>query len=193
MAALEPGKECRCDYGDSSRCPYLSEEIRDARLTDQGMREAADIKKTILKPVELVVVSPLMRTLQTATIGLLPEQPTPFLAMELIREDMGMHICNMRSPKSQLLAAFPHVDFSRIETELDVGYSMDTRETWNEMADRSYKFLEWIAGRSEKELAVVCHAGILWTMFNDVLEIDEPKVRTEFYTAEVRCLVLRFI
>ena len=91
----------------------------DPTLTDLGVDQANDLNRRgpleiEIKP-ELVVVSPLMRTLQTATLGfawLIAEQ-VPFLAQEDCREIMGQHRCESEPHPSLSL---PLILSSRILT-----------------------------------------------------------------------------
>lgn len=87
-------------------------EHRDTTLTAEGMRQAA-----VARPpeVDFVFVSPLMRTLQTATI-MYPD--TPKIALECLKEyPQHTHISNRRSEASLLRRIFPDIDFSAITAE----------------------------------------------------------------------------
>jgi hypothetical protein len=70
----------------------------------------------------LVVVSPLTRTLRTATIALGAEQPAlPFVANPDIQETFPLP-CDTGSPVSAVAPLFPHVDFTGVpEDYFDAG------------------------------------------------------------------------
>ena len=56
--------------------------------------------------IELVVVCPLKRTLQTAT-ELFKEHPVPVIALECCREyPMGLQTCNKRSSRDSLMSKY---------------------------------------------------------------------------------------
>jgi hypothetical protein len=112
----------------------------DARLTPAGEVQCAQLKESIRgdnvwsfkKPLnlDLVVVSPLTRCLQTATLSLGraddPQAP-PFVATELCRERVGPYMCDGRRKLSELKDEFPGVDFSLVETEEDIGFDQKVR------------------------------------------------------------------
>uniref|UniRef100_A0A7S1THA7 Phosphoglycerate mutase family protein n=1 Tax=Compsopogon caeruleus TaxID=31354 RepID=A0A7S1THA7_9RHOD len=195
LAAAQPGVACHCATGDSAKlCPYLDPALTDARLTEAGEEEARAAKVQVGdRPIQLVVVSPLTRTLQTASLAFLPQAPTPFLAHEAIREHLGVHVVNKRSRLSLLATQFPHVDFSLLTSpDADDGFSASVRESRQEMADRAYPIFECLKERAETEIAVVSHASLLLTIFNSVMDVEEEALRSIFRTAEVRSVVVNF-
>lgn len=87
-------------------------EYADTTLTAEGMRQAANANAP---EVDVVLVSPLMRTLQTANI-MFPDTPT--IALECLKEyPQEEHISNCRSETSLLQQLFPKVDFSDLKDE----------------------------------------------------------------------------
>ena len=86
--------------------------FHDTTLTTNGMDQAA--LANIPEP-DLILVSPLMRALQTADI-LWPN--TPKVALECLQEyPHKTQLINKRSPKSMLEELFPLVNFSDLKTE----------------------------------------------------------------------------
>jgi broad specificity phosphatase PhoE len=149
---------------------------------------------------ELVVLSPLCRALQTGILvfeSLRDNKNVPFVAYEMAREESGVHVCDRRRPSSRLQAEFPMVDFSSLEQEEDVIFRSDQRETKQEVAERAYQFLTWLAKRPERHVGVVSHSSWLLTLFNAVFENNEDndnsKLKTWFQTGEMRSVVLEFI
>ncbi|CAJ1912452.1 unnamed protein product [Cylindrotheca closterium] len=175
--------------------PYIMPEILDAPLTERGRQEAISLQETVNqmkdKP-ELIVFSPHCRALQT---GLLVfeelEGNIPYLAHEMVREQFGVHVCDKRRPKSRQEKEFRAVDFSMIETEEDVLFLSDRRETKVEVATRAYKFFEWLESRPEKHIGVASHSAWLLTVFNANLECEES-LKAWFETGEMRSVVLEF-
>jgi broad specificity phosphatase PhoE len=138
----------------------------DASLTNLGWQQSKELSTHldvfgIKAQVELVVVSPLLRTLQT-TIGIwddntmFEEGPkddfstqmvsalgeafqatisTPklpkFVANEWCREKMGKNLCNQRSNIIIYKRSFPNVDFSEIETDADTWWQKHRAKSEN--------------------------------------------------------------
>lgn len=92
--------------------PKAYSDYEDTSLTAEGMQQAA----TAFAPsVDIVLVSPLMRTLQTANI-MFPKSPQ--IALECLKEyPQHTELCNKRSNLSLLRRLFPTVDFSNLQTE----------------------------------------------------------------------------
>ncbi|XP_019083143.1 PREDICTED: phosphoglycerate mutase-like protein 2 [Camelina sativa] len=133
--------------GEKNFDAYLSEDFFDANLTPLGWQQVDNLHKRvktsgISKRIELVVVSPLLKTLQTAVgtfsgeykdgvdapplmiagagnsdrhaIGSL--NCPPFIAVESCREYLGVHPCDRRSNITKYRELFPAVDFSLAST-----------------------------------------------------------------------------
>ena len=94
----------------------------DAALTPQGRSQCEEARLKMLvseaafAEPEVVVVSPLTRTLQTASLIYEPGS-RPFVASELCREKVDVYICEGRRNVSELRKEFTHVDFSSVETD----------------------------------------------------------------------------
>ena len=76
----------------------------DTALINEGFKQANDLKQTWadINTIELVVVSPIKRTLQTAW-ALFGDKSIPIIALECVREyPMGLQTCNKRSDKHYL-------------------------------------------------------------------------------------------
>ena len=85
----------------------------------------------------------------------------PFVAHELCREESGLHPCDGRLPTSAKRLAFPGVDFSLVESELDPLYDGARREPKESVKARALAFARWLLERPERHVAVVSHAGFL--------------------------------
>lgn len=141
---------------------------------------------------EVIVLSPNCRALQT---GVLVFEHlvgrVPFIAHEMVREESGVHVCDKRRPTSKQAKEFPMVDFSLLETEEDVIFRNDRRETKPELGSRIYNFFEWLSQRPESSVAVASHSGWLFTIFNGFCECDD-NVKPWFQTGELRSVKLEF-
>ncbi|XP_022136313.1 phosphoglycerate mutase-like protein 1 [Momordica charantia] len=171
----------------------LSEEFFDARLTPVGWKQVDTLRKHvqsrgISKKIELVITSPMSRTIETAvgTFGgeehsddlnvppLMVENAggnnrpaisslncPPVLAIEDCRELIGVLPNVRRRSISEYRPLYPAIDFSMIEHDEDVFWKPDVFETEDEITARGLKFFKWLLTRKEKEIAVVTHSAFL--------------------------------
>eukprot|EP00929_Paragymnodinium_shiwhaense_P057428 TRINITY_DN28741_c0_g1_i1.p1 TRINITY_DN28741_c0_g1~~TRINITY_DN28741_c0_g1_i1.p1 ORF type:complete len:326 (+),score=46.66 TRINITY_DN28741_c0_g1_i1:104-979(+) len=178
----------------------------DARLTPKGEEQCANLKanvrgKTVWgydKPLnlDLVVVSPLTRCLQTAFLSL--GEPTsagapPFVATELCRERIANFTCDGRRPRSELQKEFKGIDWSLVTDEEDKAF-------WNQKEDdekckaRARVFLQWLCGRPEIHIAVVTHSVFLKNLLaqfgNRVSDLDREAIQKFPANAEMRSIML---
>ena len=184
-------------FSHTKENPYIMPEILDAPLTEKGRLQALSLQPVIsemtCKP-ELVVLSPNCRALQTGLIVFeeLIERGVPFLAHEMVREENGVHVCDKRRPKSRQIKEFPQVDFGLLETEEDVIFRDDRRESKVEVGERIYRFMEWLSQRPEKVVGVASHSGWLLTVFNGICVCDDS-LKGWFQTGEMRSVKLSFV
>jgi broad specificity phosphatase PhoE len=182
--------------GELDHASYLSWDYADASLTSLGWQQSEALHKHldatgIKSRVELVVVSPLLRTLQTAAgvwgasssssppdepllmvsgLGKFPHaaiaapERLKFIANEFCREQNGVHPCDRRSNLSFYKKSFPHVDFSEVETDEDTWWSPTERETAQDMFTRARTFVRWLLDRPESRIAVVSHSSFIFHM-----------------------------
>ncbi|XP_040971840.1 phosphoglycerate mutase-like protein 1, partial [Gossypium hirsutum] len=156
----------------------------------------------LLKRIELVITSPLYRTMQTA-FGVFGSTESnedagvncpQIMAVELCRDRMGVRPCDMRRRVSQCQALFPSIDFSMMDGEEDSMWNPDFRESEEEMAARMGLLMNWLWTRPEKEIVIVSH-GIMLQHILDRLGNDcHPSVRTalckRFDNCELRSVVI---
>ena len=174
--------------------------LYDSRLTPKGVDQARSLRKILahrpsggrsFTAFDLVVVSPLTRTCETALHvfghprkpGLpaflcdgeapfgSPEYeagvkvPAPrFLVREECRERFGHYVCDGRRSIDEIRGEFPDFDFSEVATNKDKYYS-DERESDENCCARAVQFLEWLNSRPEKCIAVVTHSSFLRHLF----------------------------
>jgi broad specificity phosphatase PhoE len=178
--------------------PYIMPEILDAPLTEKGRQQAYALQprvRSMDNQPELVVFSPNCRALQTGVIvfeDLIGAPNVPFLAHEMVREENGIHICDKRRPVSRQKKEFPQVDLGMLESDEDPLFRDDARETKMQVGERVYKFMEWLAKRKEKHVAVNSHSGWLLTVFNGICESDAA-LKGWFQTGEMRSVKLEFV
>lgn len=188
------------DSLDPAINPWLRPEIVDSPLTETGKAQCREQRPTasLLNP-ELVVVSPLLRAIQTAEISFADhyEQANiPWIAHEGCREELGVLVCNKRRPLSQIVHDFPDLEFANTEmTEEDTLWNPSERESNESKSDRIYEFLvDFLAKRPESEIAVVGHSAWLFHMCNAVVDCgdDEEGLASWFLTSEIRSMRLTF-
>lgn len=201
----------------------------DARLTQKGIDQAVNLRHHLahrpsgarsFTAFDLVVVSPLTRTCETALHvfgkprkpgtpaflagidapeGTLERQagikvPAPrFLVKEECRERWGHYVCDGRRSIQEIAPDFPGFDFSEVRHNEDVFYS-DERETDEQCCERAVKFLEWLNARPEKCIAVVTHSSFLrhlFGQFGDTLKYEDMETLQRLAgNCELRSIVL---
>ncbi|XP_070056252.1 phosphoglycerate mutase-like protein 1 isoform X2 [Nicotiana tabacum] len=197
--------------GEMNHSAYLSPHLFDAHLTPLGWEQVDNLRKHVhasglSKKVELVITSPLLRTMQTAVgvfggegcpdgidVPLLmvadagnSNHPAisslycpPFIAVEGCREHLGVHWCDKRRSISEYKPLFPAIDFSMIECDDDVLWEPDIREPNEHLAARGMEFLNWLWTRKEKEIAIVTHSGFLIHTLSAFGNDCHPDVKNE--------------
>ncbi|KAJ8444567.1 hypothetical protein Cgig2_021317 [Carnegiea gigantea] len=151
-----------------------SPKLFDACLSPLGWDQVENLRKHVnacglLKRIQLVIVSPLLRTMQTAAVvfggdiqsnsisatPLMVENVKsehaavssldcpPFIAHELCRERLGINTADRRRSISEYKSLFPAIDFSLVESDDDIMWARDVRESDEELAARGIRFLKW--------------------------------------------------
>ena len=156
-------------------------EYNDTPLVDKGKDEARLLNKTWdnINDIELILVSPLTRTLETATL-IFKDIDVPLIALDALMEyPQAEEICNLRIEKNDLIRKFPNVDFSTL--------SDNPRLFWNDefipkkqkllLEDRIEQFKKYVRKRSETKIAIVSHSSFLGHMIFDKIgdEYNELK------------------
>ncbi|KAK4483924.1 hypothetical protein RD792_011133 [Penstemon davidsonii] len=155
--------------GEKDHSAYLSPELLDAQLTPLGWEQVDNLRKhvhssDVFKGIELVIVSPLLRTMQTA-VGVFGGEGyadgidvPPLMVENTGNSSSRPAISSLNSPP------FVAVELCRehlIESDDDTLWKVDVREANEEVAARGRQFLNWLWTREEKEIAVVTHSGFL--------------------------------
>ena len=143
---------------------YMKPENTDAPLVEKGHQEARELGRTWSQKnsIKLILISPLTRTLQTASNIFSENTDIPMIALDLLKEfPQGLHICNKRKNKSELAAKYEHVDFSMLTTEQDEIWRPNRLETVKEISERADALKDFILSRSEKKIVLVSHSAFL--------------------------------
>ncbi|KAI3870827.1 hypothetical protein MKX03_006811 [Papaver bracteatum] len=198
-----------------TRDELTSEELFDAQLNPLGWQQVDDLHKHVhdsglAKKVELVIVSPLLRTMQTAVgafgsagdsadeMAVTPLMVAntgnsnrsaisslntpPFLAVELCRERLGVYPCNRRRNVSEYRTMFPAIDFSLAK---DVWWKDDVRETDESLASRGMQFIIWT--KVQLPLTVVTHNVFLFETLRAFGKDCHPRVQEEICSRYENC------
>jgi len=133
----------------------------DTPLLHEGYMQADFLSKNWpqIKDIELVIVSPLLRTLQTcATV--FSETGVPIVALDSLMEfPFGAdENCNKRKTKSFLVSNIPNVNFDTISEYPEWNA---TRSTIDDLEARRCEFVEYLNSRHETHIAVVSHSSWL--------------------------------
>jgi len=139
---------------------------RDAGLTEQGIAQAKSLQKELEElQLDLVVVSPLTRALQTCQNALPPSYSGPiFVLSEIAEVCSSYYSCGQK--RSVVQPKFPSsFDWSNIPMDEIWWWRYDQNhhsETNEYQTKRMEKFRQFIQERPEKRIAVFSHGDYLW-------------------------------
>lgn len=183
----------------------------DAELTTLGIAQAEigrKENKLMLHGVDLVVSSPLSRTLKTADLILCPEkgleQPLIYdkslgrndisihhpkrICLEELREINGWLLNAKRRQRGELTKMFhERWDFDLLSEE-DETWGAELEE-YKDCGERGYLSLLWLLKRNEEKILVVSHGGILrFSMDHELVQVDDSRNDEEkrFSNCEMR-------
>ncbi|KAK3015112.1 hypothetical protein RJ639_006792 [Escallonia herrerae] len=219
--------------GDKNYKAYMSPEYFDAHLTPLGWQQVENLSKHVhacglFNRIDLVITSPLLRTMQTAVgvfggegytdgINVLPLMVAnagnsgrsaisslncpPIVAVELCREhlvgilELAFIPVTGGEASVNIHAFFLQLIFQwQIESDEDVLWKPEIRETKEELAARGMKFMNWLWTRKEKEIAIVTHSGFLSHTLKAFGDNCPPLVKDEickhFSNCELRSMVI---
>ncbi|XBI87901.1 hypothetical protein VPH35_025920 [Triticum aestivum] len=206
--------------GEKDHSAYMPPALLDAHITPLGWSQVDSLPEHVTKcgldkKIELVIVSPLLRTMQTA-VGVFGHESNtdeasaspllmvegaghsghkaisslncpPFLAVEACRERLGVHPFDWRSSITKYRALFPAIDFSLIENDEDVLWEPEVRETTESVAARGMKFIDWLRTREEKDIAIVTHSSFLDFTLNMYGKECHPAIAEELSKRFANC------
>ena len=135
-------------------------ETIDSPLTNEGHLQSIELGQSWQKKreIELVLVSPLTRTLDTA-MNIFGDTDIPMISGEFLREyPIGEDTCNKRSSLTHLKNKYPKIKFNLI-SDNDTLWTQDYRETIDELEQRLDEMIKYLQNRSEKNIAIVGHSS----------------------------------
>ena len=139
---------------------FRTPETIDSPLTNEGHIQSIELGQSWQKKyeIELILVSPLMRTLETA-MNIFGDTNKPIISQEFLREyPIGEDTCNKRSSLTLLKNKFPKVEF-HLESDQDILWKSDYRESNDELEQRLDTMIKYLHGRKEKNIAIVGHSS----------------------------------
>lgn len=174
--------------GPNGQMSLKHEDYTDAAITPEGEAQAQAAQSWLQeKAVELVVASPLQRTIQTALLAV-PEPPGGVIvAHEGVREVMFGPACTNGTGNASTRHSVTHkqeqfgrmVDFSAVDHDQDeLWQGASAQESTEEVHARALGFLDWLDDRDEKVVAVFCHGYFMHSLFNrrhvrDAFQVSE--------------------
>ena len=150
--------------------PTIPNDAPDSLLTELGQQQALALRgHAALAGCGLLVVSPLSRAVQTASLAL-GQRPACRTVLTALHSERISTLCDYGRPKSQLAALFPFVaDWSGF-AELPEDWS-PTRENdadWRER--RLPAFVAWLREQPESHIVVVGHGAFFGALLGKQLQ-----------------------
>ena len=143
---------------------YFLKESFDAPLLEEGLNQAKELGKNSkkLKNVDIVFVSTLTRTLQTAVNIFENNKKVKIIALDEIKEyPQGLELCNKRRRKNELKEEFKEVDFSKLDSDSDNLWRKDRFERIDELRDRINKFKKNLMKINYQNIVIISHNNFL--------------------------------
>lgn len=138
---------------------FRKTETIDSPLTNEGHLQSIELGNTWTKKseIELILISPLTRTLETA-MNIFGDTDIPMISYEFLREfPIGEDTCNKRSSLNSLKYKYPKVEFN-LDCDIDTLWT-NKRETIDELEQRLDKMIQYLKERKEKNIAIVGHSS----------------------------------
>jgi broad specificity phosphatase PhoE len=137
--------------------------IFDAPLSPLGVRQAIEARAQIgALDITKLIVSPMTRTLQTAT--LMFENTHPITINALVREQLS-HSCDMGQSPGHLAETYPHLDFAHLDDiwwhdgeKNQLGYSIESHEL---LEQRALQFIDFLVASNTHSTAIVTHGNFI--------------------------------
>ncbi|KAJ5737927.1 phosphoglycerate mutase family protein-like protein [Penicillium malachiteum] len=160
-----------------------SHHIRDALLTDTGKAQCEELQQNFpfLNEIELIIASPLRRTVQTAAYTFAPELKKRQIPMVLVpkAQEISSLACDVGHDAEVVKLEAPKLIMDVVSSWSPV--NLDTTlvdESWNSkegiyasnlvaVKQRAAEMRSWIYNRPEKHIALVTHGGFLHYLTED--------------------------
>ena len=153
---------------------FRIKETIDSPLTEEGHNQSIQLGKnwTDKHNIELVLVSPLTRALETA-MNIFGDTDIPIICQEFIREyPIGEDTCNQRSSKDKIKNMYPQINFNDICMNEDTAWTPE-RESIESLNQRIEQTKEYINKRNEKTIAVITHSSFIGKWKDNYIRYQE--------------------
>ena len=161
-------------------------EFRDTQLLEKGYNQAKTLNKTWkeLHDIQLVVVSPCVRTLDTSTFVFKNIHVNMIAKDFLIEYPMGGNeICNKRKDIDDLRYMYPYIHFDDFPNKLTWS---DKKETKMELNNRIEEMLDWIGMRRETRIAIISHSSFIGQMKDGFIANNQKDELIHCYPYKMR-------
>ena len=162
----------------------------DPCLTKTGWAQTEHARRGIRGgSLDLLCVSPLRRTLQTAE-GLFGEEMCDKLVIDDLREKAATG-CNWRRARHEIRADFPEYDFSAVPPGLDPHIN-SMKEEEDAVYKRCLRFAQWLARQPERRVAIVTHYQTLKYGLLPIFVPDLSRSEKRFENCEIRRIIWQY-
>lgn len=140
---------------------------RDTPLTHLGTIQSLNLSNSWdeIKNIELIIVSPLIRTLETCKNIFINNKNIPIIALDyLLEHPLGIHYCNYRKNIKILKKLYNNVNFDEIV--FDEYNWKNQKESEEELNDRISNLKIWLKNRKENNIAIIGHNSFFKKLLN---------------------------
>ncbi|CAG9316699.1 unnamed protein product [Blepharisma stoltei] len=157
--------------------------IWDAKLTEKGIQQTIKARQEyadIIKRTELIICSPLSRTIMTMQ-GVFAEAKCPVILTPLIAEKVH-HSCDIGLPLKELKEKYTNYQFCHFEEELWWYHKGEDPkgiiiEPWENVKHRADKIKEFLKTRDEKVIAMVSHGNFIRSFMDEVIMFRNCQIK----------------
>jgi len=170
--------------------------IIDPGLTSNGINQCKTLKtyldnNKIIDKIDLIIVSPLYRTLETCAniIDFEKNDNIKIISLDEIREHINQP-CHKRKSIKEKEKKYKFINFNKIiDKDEDLIYQkFNGQEPKQNVISRCEWFVNWLNKRNEKNIMIITHGNFLLPMFTNVLTDVENK--NFFSNCEIRKNIL---
>ena len=154
---------------------FFDHNYYDTELTNKGFNQSIELGNNWddKNKMDLVIVSPLYRTLQTAN-NIFKNVKVKIIALDCLKEyPQGLHTCNKRKTKKELEKIFPTIDFNYLDSNEDLMWSDTDSETIDELLRRINKMYDFIEKTDFKNISLVGHNSFISMIKDQKLNRNE--------------------
>lgn len=175
-----------------------NQKIIDPSLTSLGYSQCEELKKylqknQIINTIDLIVVSPLNRTLETCK-NIINDNiinSVEIISLDEIRERIN-HPCHKRHSILKKKLKYKYINFNKIKNNYDDMYNkFNGMEPETNVISRCEWFIKWLKARKEKNILVITHGNFLLPMFSNILNnITNIENKNFFSNCEIRKTII---